>query len=143
MCGFEGARSDQCDKCGNVLEPEKLLNPRSKVDGSTPELRETEHFYLDLSKLEPEVVNFLRQRSGYMRETVLGEILRDKRKPDFPFTTSTSSSFLRTISHSFSPPNANAPNKREQVGLAGTKFSLNPIPLSDRVVLSIRFIWSR
>jgi len=76
ICGDPGARSDQCDKCGNVLEPEKLLNPKSKVDGSTPELRETEHFYLDLSKLEPEVANFLRERSGYMRETVMGESLR-------------------------------------------------------------------
>jgi len=75
LCGYEGARSDQCDKCGNVLEPEKLLNPRSKVDGSTPELRETEHFYIDLSKLEPKVVDFLQQRSGHMRETVLGESL--------------------------------------------------------------------
>ncbi|HVM72886.1 MAG TPA: methionine--tRNA ligase [Anaerolineales bacterium] len=76
ICGFSGARSDQCDKCGNVLEPEKLINPRSKIDGSTPELRETEHFYLDLSKQEPDVVDFLRQRAGYMRETVLGESLR-------------------------------------------------------------------
>jgi methionyl-tRNA synthetase len=75
FCGDPGARSDQCDNCGNVLEPEKLLNPRSKVDGSTPEVRETEHFFLDLSKLEPEVASFLRLRSGYMRETVLGESL--------------------------------------------------------------------
>ena len=76
ICGFEGARSDQCDNCGNVLEPEKLINPRSKIDGSKPELRETEHFYLDLSKQEPDVVEFLRHRSGYMRDTVLGESLR-------------------------------------------------------------------
>jgi methionyl-tRNA synthetase len=75
ICGYEGARSDQCDKCGNVLEPEKLLNPKSKVDGSTPELRETEHYYLDLSKLEPDVKKFLRERSERMRETVLGESL--------------------------------------------------------------------
>jgi methionyl-tRNA synthetase len=76
ICGFEGARSDQCDRCGNVLEPEKLLSPKSKVDGSTPELRETEHFFLELSKLEPEVADFLRKRAHYMRETVLGESLR-------------------------------------------------------------------
>ncbi len=76
LCGAEGARSDQCDACGNVLEPEKLLQPRSKIDGSTPELRETEHFYLDLSKLEPQVAEFLRQRQGYWRETVIGESLR-------------------------------------------------------------------
>ncbi len=75
ICGFTGARSDQCDRCGNVLEPEKLINPKSKVDGSTPELRETEHYFLELSKLEPEVTDFLRKRSKYMRETVLGESL--------------------------------------------------------------------
>jgi len=75
ICGFENARSDQCDRCGSVLEPEKLLNPRSKVDGSTPELRETTHFYLDLSKLEPDVEEFLHQRQHYWRETVVGQSL--------------------------------------------------------------------
>ncbi|MBI4926120.1 MAG: methionine--tRNA ligase [Anaerolineae bacterium] len=75
LCGFENARSDQCDKCGNVLDPEKLLNPHSKVDGSTPELRDTAHFYLDLSKLEPEVADFLRKRQHYWRDTVVRQSL--------------------------------------------------------------------
>lgn len=75
ICGFKDARSDQCDSCGNVLEAAKLLDPRSKVDGSTPELRETEHFYIDLSALEPKVKAFLRERSEHMRDTVLGESL--------------------------------------------------------------------
>lgn len=75
ICGFEGARSDQCDNCGNVLEPEKLKNPRSKEGGSL-ELRETEHFYLDLSKLEPNVKDFLEKRQSYWRDTVIGESLR-------------------------------------------------------------------
>jgi methionyl-tRNA synthetase len=75
ICGYEGARSDQCDNCGNVLEPERLINPRSKTGGAL-ELRETEHFYLDLSKLEPDVKKFLQERSEHMRDTVLGESLR-------------------------------------------------------------------
>jgi methionyl-tRNA synthetase len=75
ICGFEGARSDQCDNCGNVLEPEKLINPRSKTGGAL-ELRETEHFYLDLSKLEPDVKKFLEERMPHMRDTVIGESLR-------------------------------------------------------------------
>jgi len=77
ICGDENARSDQCDKCGNVLDPAKLLSPRSTVAGdtSTLELRETEHFYIDLSKLEPEVKKFLKERAAHMRETVLGESL--------------------------------------------------------------------
>jgi methionyl-tRNA synthetase len=76
ICGFEGARSDQCDNCGNVLEPEKLKNPRAKTGDGALELRETEHFYLDLSKLEPDVKKFLQERADHMRDTVLGESLR-------------------------------------------------------------------
>src|SRR5215207_7499781 len=75
ICGFENARSDQCDRCGNVLEPEKLINPRAKTGDGALELRDTEHFYLDLSKLEPDVKNFLEQRSEHMRDTVIGESL--------------------------------------------------------------------
>jgi methionyl-tRNA synthetase len=78
ICGDENARSDQCDKCGNVLDPAKLVNPRSKVAGDTssPELRDTEHFYIDFSKLEPDVKKFLNDRAEHMRDTVLGESLR-------------------------------------------------------------------
>jgi methionyl-tRNA synthetase len=76
ICGFENARSDQCDKCGNVLEPEKLINPRATTGDGALELRDTEHSYLDLSKLEPEVKKFLQARSDHMRDTVLGESLR-------------------------------------------------------------------
>ncbi len=75
ICGAEGARSDQCDNCGNVLEPEKLIDPHAKT-GDALELRETDHFFLDLSKLEPDVADFLRERQDHMRDTVLGESLR-------------------------------------------------------------------
>lgn len=75
ICGNEGARSDQCEKCGNELEAEKLLNPISKVDGSTPELKETEHFYLDLSTLEPKIHEFLKERESYWRPNVLRQSL--------------------------------------------------------------------
>jgi len=76
ICGYENARSDQCDRCGNVLEPEKLINPRATTGDGALELRDTEHFYLDLSKLEPKVKEFLQSRSEHMRDTVLGESLR-------------------------------------------------------------------
>jgi methionyl-tRNA synthetase len=75
ICGDNNARSDQCDKCGNVLEPEKLLNPRAKTGDGVLILQETEHYFMDLSKLEPKVIEFLRARSGHMRDTVLGESL--------------------------------------------------------------------
>ena len=75
LCGYENARSDQCDRCGNLLEPDKLINPRSKIDGSTPELRKTDHYYLDLGKLQPEVTEFLTARQEYWRPNVLRQSL--------------------------------------------------------------------
>jgi len=75
ICGYPNARSDQCDKCGNLLEPQKLIDPRSRIDNSTPELRETEHYYLDLGKLQDEVVEFLRDRESYWRPNVLRQSL--------------------------------------------------------------------
>ena len=75
ICGYPNARGDQCDGCGNLLEATQLIDPRSKIDGSTPELRETEHFFLDLRSLQPAIVEFLRQRESYWRPNVLRQSL--------------------------------------------------------------------
>ena len=48
ICGFKGARGDQCDNCGNQLDPIDLINPHSIINGEVPEFRETEHFFLEL-----------------------------------------------------------------------------------------------
>ena len=48
ICGYPEARGDQCDNCGNQLDPADLINPHSIIDGSTPEFRETTHLFLDL-----------------------------------------------------------------------------------------------
>ncbi len=48
ICGYKDARGDQCDNCGHQLDPIDLIDPRSKVDGTTPIFKETEHFLLDL-----------------------------------------------------------------------------------------------
>ena len=48
ICGYPEARGDQCDNCGNQLDPTDLIDPRSKIDGSVPEFRETNHLFLDL-----------------------------------------------------------------------------------------------
>jgi methionyl-tRNA synthetase len=75
LCGYTNARSDQCDQCGSLLDPAKLIEPRSRIDNSTPELRETEHYYLDLGKLQPEVSDFLKERQSYWRPNVLRQSL--------------------------------------------------------------------
>lgn len=75
ICGYTSARGDQCDNCGSMLDATQLINPRSKIDGSTPELRETEHFFLDLGKLQDDIVEFLQARESYWRPNVLRQSL--------------------------------------------------------------------
>ncbi|KAJ4323921.1 putative methionine--tRNA ligase, cytoplasmic protein rar1 [Neodidymelliopsis sp. IMI 364377] len=53
LCNYDDARGDQCDKCGHLLDPLELKNPRCKLDGATPVPRETKHVYLCLDKLQP------------------------------------------------------------------------------------------
>jgi methionyl-tRNA synthetase len=55
ICGYPEARGDQCDNCGNQLDPTDLIDPRSKIDGSTPEFRETKHLFLDLPRFADEL----------------------------------------------------------------------------------------
>jgi methionyl-tRNA synthetase len=70
-CGFDGARGDQCDNCKKLLEPTDLINPRSKIDGSTPVLRETEHFYLDLPRLSEDILDYLHDNKEHWRPNVI------------------------------------------------------------------------
>jgi len=48
ICGSPEARGDQCDNCGNMLDPIDLIEPRSRIDGLPPEFRDTKHLFLDL-----------------------------------------------------------------------------------------------
>ncbi|WP_337824039.1 methionine--tRNA ligase [Amycolatopsis sp. A1MSW2902] len=48
ICGYDGARGDQCDNCGNQLDAAELINPKSRINGETPKFVETEHYFLDL-----------------------------------------------------------------------------------------------
>jgi len=58
-CGYENAKGDQCDRCGKLLEPTMLINPRCAICGSTPEIRTTSHWYLDLPKLESALKDYI------------------------------------------------------------------------------------
>ena len=75
ICGYSNARGDQCDNCGSLMDATSLIEPRSKIDGATPELKETKHFYLDLGNLQPAIVEFLHQRESYWRPNVLRQSL--------------------------------------------------------------------
>lgn len=93
VCGYQRARGDQCDNCNTLFENASvLLNPRSKRDDSRLELRDTEHFFLDLPALaaqgleawlnddnkahwRPQVINFAR---NFVKEGLVGRaVTRD------------------------------------------------------------------
>ncbi len=58
-CNYAKARGDQCDKCGQLRDPKELGSPRSTLDGAPVIFRDTEHFFLDLAKLEPALREWL------------------------------------------------------------------------------------
>jgi methionyl-tRNA synthetase len=73
-CGNEGAYGDQCEKCGSSLSPTDLINPKSKLSGSTPVLKETKHWFLDLARY----TNFLKkwileEHANDWKNNVLGQ----------------------------------------------------------------------
>ncbi|MEE9429722.1 MAG: methionine--tRNA ligase [Melioribacteraceae bacterium] len=58
-CGFEEARSDECENCGSLYEPNELVNPKSKISNETPELKETSHWYFPLGKYQKFLENYI------------------------------------------------------------------------------------
>src|SRR5215475_6717275 len=71
ICGYPSARGDQCDNCGNQLDPADLINPRSKINGETPVFRETEHYFLDLPAFAEVLGTWLQAKAGHWRPNVL------------------------------------------------------------------------
>ncbi|MGY2127293.1 methionine--tRNA ligase [Blastococcus sp. SYSU DS0617] len=70
ICGYDGARGDQCDNCGNQLDPTDLINPVSKINGETPKFVESEHYFLDLPAFTRALGDWLATRKNW-RSNVL------------------------------------------------------------------------
>jgi methionyl-tRNA synthetase len=73
FCGFGDARGDQCDNCGRTLDPIQLIDPRCRICGSLTskiEIRETEHFFLDLPKFTEPLAAWLEQSRDRWRPNV-------------------------------------------------------------------------
>ncbi|KAJ1743475.1 methionine--tRNA ligase mes1 [Coemansia sp. RSA 989] len=62
-CSYEDARGDQCDKCGNLLNATELIDPRCKLDGNSPIIRDSSHLFIDLDRLQPKCEEFIRRSS--------------------------------------------------------------------------------
>lgn len=62
-CGSTKARGDQCDDCGSLLDPIELKDPKCHTCGSTPEVRETKHLYIDLPSLSAKLGDWVEKTS--------------------------------------------------------------------------------
>jgi methionyl-tRNA synthetase len=65
ICGYESARGDQCDNCGNQLDPTDLVDPRSRIDGSTPVFKTTKHLFLDLPAFKEQLTTWIESKDGW------------------------------------------------------------------------------
>ncbi len=66
-CGYVAARGDQCDNCGAIFGEGELLNPKSRVSGGGIQLKKTEHYFFDWSKLQPFLEKYVGNHSSWRR----------------------------------------------------------------------------
>ena len=69
-CGFESARGDECDNCGRPLEAKQLGSPRCALCGTPAEFRASEHFYLELDKLQPKLAEYIARQTHWRPGTL-------------------------------------------------------------------------
>lgn len=63
-CEYPEAKGDQCDKCGKLLSPEELKSPKCLLCKGTPELRPTDHYFIDLPKIQPMTEKWFEKRAA-------------------------------------------------------------------------------
>jgi methionyl-tRNA synthetase len=74
-CDNDDAYSDECERCGHQHEPEQLINPRSAISDATPEMRETAHLWLDMSKVSETLRIWIQSKQGSWRSSMLRDVL--------------------------------------------------------------------
>ena len=83
-CGSPKARGDQCDECGKPLNPVDLVRPRCGICQSTPEIRDSEHFFLRLSAFSEQLKSWVQNQTHWRQNVMnftlgyLTEGLRDR-----------------------------------------------------------------
>jgi methionyl-tRNA synthetase len=65
ICGFPDARGDQCDNCGNQLDPTDLINPHQRGSDAPVEFRETEHFFFDLPAFGEKLTRWIQSHDNW------------------------------------------------------------------------------
>ncbi len=64
-CGYEGARGDQCEQCGRLLEPTKLLEAKCAICGASPIIKRSKHWYFDMPKLANKLLAYIEENKQF------------------------------------------------------------------------------
>jgi len=59
-CNYEQARGDQCEVCGRLLEPTKLIQPYCTICRSTPSIKRSTHWYFDMPKFAEQLLKYIK-----------------------------------------------------------------------------------
>jgi methionyl-tRNA synthetase len=70
VCGYEEARGDECPNCGSNLSPLELINPRSKITGDTPVVKEATHFYFPLGKYQDKLSDWIFSKKNWKQNVI-------------------------------------------------------------------------
>lgn len=73
-CENTKAYSDECDTCGHKYGPEELINPISTLSDSTPILKETVHWWLDMWKVSDIMREWIATKKNKWRTPVFNEV---------------------------------------------------------------------
>ena len=75
ICQNEEAYGDQCESCGSSLNATDLINPKSKLSGSSPKLKKTKHWFLPLDQYEDFIKDWiLKQHKKDWKSNVYGQV---------------------------------------------------------------------
>ncbi len=61
---------DVCENCGSVLKGVDLINPKCSLCGSTPEIKQSEHYFFRLSKLSKKLEKWINDPKSEIQEEV-------------------------------------------------------------------------
>ena len=73
-CTNEIAYSDECEVCGTQYDPSKLINPKSSLSDATPELRDTNHLWIDMWKVSDQLTEWIKSKQNKWRKGVFNEV---------------------------------------------------------------------
>jgi methionyl-tRNA synthetase len=62
FCKSPEAFGDQCENCNRVMEQTELIDPVSTMTGTTPQARETTHWFLRLDQLQGRLADWLGEK---------------------------------------------------------------------------------